>query len=118
MLFVNLSSSHCFAKHGKGVVLIHVHTRDFGGISVCAGCAYIFVMPKRSQSGKGPSEKKFCLVRWLEEETVSVLPIKSAKDGQKVYQGAYANFKWLGKFYEAEVLKVSGNELNLRRCIS
>ena len=70
-------------------------------------------MAKRT---KAAAEKKFCLLRWLEEETVSVLPIKSAKDGQKVYQGAYADFKWLGKCYEAEVLKISGNAL--RRCVS
>ena len=45
-----------------------------------------------------------------------MLPIKTAKDGQKVYQGTYADFKWLGKSYESEVLKVSGNALC--RCVS
>jgi len=62
-------------------------------------------MPKRKKEEK-PS--KFCLVRWVDEETVSVLPVRAAKEGQKVFQGSYTDFKWLGHPYEAEVLKISG----------
>ncbi len=63
-------------------------------------------MPKRKKEEK---PRKFCLVRWLDDETVSVLPVQAAKEGQKVFQGSYADFKWLGKqLYEAEVLKISG----------
>ena len=61
-------------------------------------------MPKRGKSNK----KKFCLLRWLEDETVSVLPATAAKTGQKVYPGCYCKFKWLTKFYEVEILKVLG----------
>lgn len=55
---------------------------------------------------------KFALVRWLEEETLSVLLATSVKSEQKVYAGAYADFKWGGKYYEGEVLAVSGKYKN------
>lgn len=51
--------------------------------------------------------KRCCLLRWVGEETVSVVREDSAKCGVEIYVGALAQFKWLGKFYEAEVLKIS-----------
>ncbi len=48
--------------------------------------------------------KRCCLLRWVGEETVSVVREDSAKCGVEIYVGA---LKWLGKFYEAEVLKIS-----------
>ena len=50
------------------------------------------VMPKR---GKVAGKKTFCLLRWIEDETVSVLPATSANTGHKVYPGVYCEFKWL-----------------------
>lgn len=50
-------------------------------------------------------------MRWIEDETVSVLPVTAAKAGQNVYPGVYSDFKWMGKLYEAEVLKVSGKNI-------
>lgn len=64
-------------------------------------------MPPK-QKGKKGAEKKFCLLRWLEDETVSVLPTTAAKAGQNLYSGVYAEFKWLRTVYEAEVLRISG----------
>ena len=52
--------------------------------------------------------KKFILVRWLEEETLSVLTSTSVRQGQKSYVGALGDFKWGGKFFEGEVLSLSG----------
>lgn len=59
---------------------------------------------KKTGSGAG----KFCLLRWLAEEQVSVVPSSSIRPGQKCYVGAIGEFKWQGKFYEGEVLKLSG----------
>lgn len=53
----------------------------------------------------------FCLLRWIEEECVSVVWEDTVKKGMKVYPGAIAEFKWLGKFYEAEILKISSKIL-------
>ena len=63
-------------------------------------------MAKRSGKAKAGSPK-LCLVRWLEDESVSVVPATTAGAKQKVYVGAIVNFKWLKKMYEAEVLKIS-----------
>ena len=50
---------------------------------------------------------RFCLLRWLEDDTVSVVREDSTKKGMTVHVVAYADFKWSGSFYEAEVLKIS-----------
>ena len=44
------------------------------------------MMPKRTKCRKDAAGNKLCLLKWLEDETVSMLPMKAAKDGQKVYQ--------------------------------
>ena len=67
-------------------------------------------MPPKGKGKKG-AEKKFCLLRWIEDETVSVLPTTAAKTGQNLYPGVYAEFKWLRTVYEAEVLRISGKTL-------
>lgn len=51
---------------------------------------------------------KFCLLRWLDGEEVGVVPSTSIRPGQECYCGAVGEFKWQSKYYEAEVLKVSG----------
>ena len=52
--------------------------------------------------------KEHLLLRWLDDEKISVEPISAAKSGEKVYAGVFGDFKWAGKYYEAEVLKISG----------
>lgn len=52
--------------------------------------------------------KKLCLVRWVEEETLSVCSSSGIREGQTAYVGAFAEFKWGGKYYEGEVLEMSG----------
>ena len=64
-------------------------------------------MAKRNGKAKAGSPK-LCLVRWLEDETVSVVPATTVDAKQKVYVEAIVNFKWLKRTYEAEVLKISG----------
>ena len=56
----------------------------------------------------------FALLRWILDEKISVEPISSARKGTNVYTGVFADFKWAGKYYEAEVLKMSG-ERNYRK---
>jgi len=71
-------------------------------------------MAKRAGiSGKAKSKSKaktqrFCLVRWLEDESVSVVPATSADGKQKLSVGEMRSFKWIGKLYDAEVLRLSG----------
>ena len=54
--------------------------------------------------------KEKVLVRWLEDETVGVMPMSaiSKEDKGNVYPGAIAKLKWKKKLYEAEILKISG----------
>ena len=69
-----------------------------------------------SKRTKKEGALKFCLLRWIEDETVSVVRADTVKKGMEVYVGAFAEFKWLGKFYEAEVLKISGKTPILFEC--
>ena len=49
--------------------------------------------------------KQFVLVRWLEEESIGVMPCSAAPPGVSLYPGL---MKWKGKKqYEVEILKVS-----------
>lgn len=60
--------------------------------------------------------KQFALTRWLIDETVGVMPLTAVKKDQKPHVGAYVDMKYLGKFYEAEILKISGVPLFCVRC--
>lgn len=51
---------------------------------------------------------KFALVRWVEEESLSAVLSTTIRPGQSVYVGAFGDFKWKGKYYEGEVLALSG----------
>ena len=51
---------------------------------------------------------KFALVSWLEDNSVGVVPLSAAKDGEKVFPGATIPVKFQRKYYEAEILKISG----------
>ena len=55
-----------------------------------------------------PLKPKFALVSWLEEGSVGVMPITAAKDREKLRIGAVVPMKFHGKFYDAELLKISG----------
>lgn len=52
--------------------------------------------------------KSFALTRWVIDETVSAMPLTAVKKGQTPHVGAFVNVKYLGKFYEAEILMISG----------
>ena len=60
-----------------------------------------------SKKSKSPV---YCLVRWLENESVGVIPKSSVRKGQtdKVCVGEICEFKYGGKFYDAKMLKISG----------
>lgn len=56
-----------------------------------------------------PPKKKTqsVLVRWIIDESVGVMPSTSVKTGQIQTVGAFVDAKYDGKFYEAEILKIS-----------
>lgn len=56
----------------------------------------------------GKQLPKFALARWVEEESLSAVPTNSVRPGQEVYPGGFGDFKWKTKYYEAEVLALSG----------
>lgn len=64
---------------------------------------------KAKADSKGKADGKFCLLLWLEGEQVGVVPSSSIRPGQNCYVGAIGEFKWQTKYYEGEILKVSGN---------
>lgn len=52
---------------------------------------------------------KFALVRWVDEESVGVMPTKVARNPEELYVGCLTEMRWKGKkFYDVEVLKLSG----------
>ena len=55
-----------------------------------------------------PKSMAFVLVRWLDDESVGVMPISAVKTNanNSVYVGAFVEVKW-GRGY-AEILKLSG----------
>lgn len=57
---------------------------------------------------KQAPKRSFCLIRWIEDESVFAIPTTSIKPGRTAYTGALGEFKWLGKYYEGEVLGISG----------
>lgn len=63
---------------------------------------------KKSKTAKSAkAETEFCLVQWLEDNTVSVIPLSTAENREKVFVSAVERFKWFGKYYDGEVLSMS-----------
>lgn len=61
--------------------------------------------------------KKFALVRWLEEESVGVMPISSAQNPEELYVGCMTKMKWTRgkKLYDVEILKLSESQQQLNK---
>ena len=67
-----------------------------------------FMMAAGCTDARSCNGKEFALVRWLEDETVGVMPLSSVKKGYNPFAGATVKMKWRGKReYEAEILKIS-----------
>lgn len=64
----------------------------------------VTVMPPKKRS----KEKLFILVRWLVDETVGVMPLTALHRDCRAHVGAVVEVKYGRKFYQAEVLKISG----------
>ena len=62
--------------------------------------------PSRA-SGKSKCQT-YLLVRWIEEDSVGVMPSTALKKGQMPSVGVITELKYSSKFYEAEILKISG----------
>lgn len=48
--------------------------------------------------------QSFVLLRWLDDEKISVEPASSGKKAEKIYPGYFEKCKWAGKYYEVEAL--------------
>lgn len=51
---------------------------------------------------------KFFLVRWLEDESVTVLPIAIGAGMEAGFVGSVTDIKFGKKYYEGEILRISG----------
>ena len=59
-------------------------------------------------SNSNSDSKEYVLVRWIEDESVGVMPLSAVAKGYSPSPGATIRMKWRGKKeYEAEVLKIS-----------
>lgn len=54
------------------------------------------------------AKKEYVLVRWVEEESVGVMPVSAIKESYFV--GKICEVKFSGKLYDAEILKISGSQ--------
>ena len=62
---------------------------------------------------------KFFLVRWLEDESVTVLPIGTLKAGvEAAFVGNVTDIKFGKKYYEGEILRISGRKTDIYPYIS
>jgi len=52
--------------------------------------------------------KSYLLMRWVEDESLSIISSTAARSADKLYVGATGDFKWSGRFYNGEVLGISG----------
>lgn len=59
--------------------------------------------------------RKLALVRWLQDESVGVMPLSAAKDDPStMYPGKKTTMRWKGKKqYEVQILKLSGELQNV-----
>ena len=51
----------------------------------------------------------------IDEESVSVVLILTMIQGQMAFAGALGNFRWSGKYYKGEVLRVSGESYDFTK---
>ena len=49
-------------------------------------------MPPKSKD----KDKRIILVRWIEDETVGVMPLSALRKGEQAYVGAVVQVKWNG----------------------
>ena len=59
------------------------------------------------------TQKKFALVRWLDEEQIEVMSVFAAPNIETVFIGAITQMKWNEgkKLYDVEIVKVSHNDV-------
>lgn len=63
---------------------------------------------KRAQAKGVPATPQFCLVQWIVDDQVSVMPVSSVSKDSKPVVGAVVGIRWKGKaVYKADILKIS-----------
>ena len=55
----------------------------------------------------GDAKKKFVFVKWLEDDSVTVMPTRRLRRDKKLVSGGSVSCAG-GKFYDAELMKFSG----------
>ena len=68
----------------------------------CLYCARVAEMAQ-----KQPKQMQFAIVRWVEEESVGVMPLTAMHKGQTVHVGTYCEMKFKSN-NEVEILKIDG----------
>ena len=58
--------------------------------------------------GMAAKDLQYMLVRWIGEETLSVLPSCKSRGGDIPIVGLTGDFRWSGRYYEGEILALSG----------
>ena len=91
-------------------------TQDLGALSAlcvnvyCSQVIHVaYISPALSFNVKMP--KKYALVKWLEDESMGVMPLSAAKVGAAdLFAGMKTKMKWNGKkWYDVQILKISGS---------
>ena len=54
------------------------------------------------------NSKPFGLVRWIVDESVTVMPLSTLKKGYEAVVGNVVEMKFGRIYYEAEILRISG----------
>ena len=52
-------------------------------------------------------KKTLMLIRWIGEESLSIIPATENRSGDAPVVGRNGDFKWGGKYYEGEILALS-----------
>ena len=69
-------------------------------------------MALKRKSGESKGGQQLCLVRWVEDDQVGVMPVSSVSKDYKPRVGVTVDMRWKGKTtYKAEILKISSKLL-------
>ena len=63
--------------------------------------------------------KEYTLVRWIEDDTVGVMPLSAVTNESRPCAGDVVDMRWRGKkTYESEILKISSKCMQCRIAIA
>ena len=69
-------------------------------------------MALKRKTGESKAGQQLCLVCWVENDQVGVMPVSSVSKDYKPRVGVTVDMRWKGKItYKAEILKISSKLL-------